>query len=119
MHDTGSDSPSSTNTAQTSDLKPVASDGGDMTAADRRQQVLTVLEDAGVALRSVDVFRACRLRGATFARRSTKTYLAQLVESGDVLKVDSDALNDGEVVEIDTGDRGHFIAASVAEELRE
>ena len=118
MHDTGPDSPSRTETAQTSDLKPVAGDDGDMTAADRRQQVLAVLAETGVALRSVDVFRACRLRGATFARRSTKTYLSQLVESGDVLKVDSDALNDGEISEIDTGDRGHFIAASVAEKHR-
>jgi len=49
MHDTGPDSPSTTETAQTSDLKPVAGDDESMTAEDRRQQVLTVLEGAGVA----------------------------------------------------------------------
>lgn len=119
MTNNGQSGPPSPKIAQTTTPNPVAADGGDMTAEDRRQQVLTVLEAAGVALRSVDVFRACRLRGATFARRSTKTYLAQLVESGDVIKVDSDALNDGELIEIDTAERGHFIAASVADELRD
>ena len=86
---------------------------------ERREFVLRVLEESGVALKSVDVFRNCKLRGATFERRTTKNYLSTLVESGDVLKIDSAALDDGEIVEIPTKDRGHFIAASVAAELRE
>ncbi|MDB2226186.1 hypothetical protein PM023_16185 [Halorubrum ezzemoulense] len=81
---------------------------------DRRDFVLAVLEDSGVAMKPVDVFRNCKLRGGRFERRTTKSYLSELVESGDVLKIDSGALNDGRIVEIPTEDRGHFIAASVA-----
>ena len=83
---------------------------------ERRQFVLAVLTDAGVPLKSVDVFRACKLRGATFERRTTKTLLAELVESGDVIKVDSQALNDARLEEIDSKQRGHFIAASAVEQ---
>jgi hypothetical protein len=85
-----------------------------MARDDRRDFVLAVLEDSGAAMRSVDVFRTCKLRGGHFEHRTTKNYLSELIESGDVLKVDSEALNDGEIVEIETGKRGHFIAASVA-----
>jgi len=85
---------------------------------ERRAFVLQVLEQSGVAMKSVDVFRNCKLRGATFERRTTKNYLTQLVAEGDVLKIDSTALNDGEIVEIPTEDRGHFIAASVARQYQ-
>ena len=81
---------------------------------ERRRFVLDVLTDAGVPLKSVDVFRACKIKGATFERRTTKTLLAELVERGKVIKVDSQALNDGRLKEIDTEQRGHFIAASAA-----
>lgn len=86
---------------------------------DRRDFVLAVLEDSGCAMKSVDVFRNCKLRGAHFERRTTKSYLSELLESGAVLKIDSGALNDGRIVEIPTKDRGHFIAASVAREYRD
>lgn len=89
-----------------------------MAQQERRAFVLAVLEDSAVAMKSIDVFRNCKLRGATFEHRSTKNYLSQLIDSGDVLKVDSQGLGDGEIVEIETGDRGHFIAASVAAEYR-
>ena len=85
---------------------------------ERRAFVLQVLEESGVALKSVDVFRNCKLRGATFERRTTKNYLSDLVESGDVIKVDSYALDDGEIVEIETGDVGHFMAGTIAERYR-
>ena len=94
--------------------KLMAPKPGDMARDDRRAFVLGVLEDSGVAIKSIDVFRNCKLRGAMFEHRTTKTYLADLIESGDVLKVDSQALGDGRLVEIDTSERGHFIAASVA-----
>jgi len=90
-----------------------------MARDDRRAFVSAVLEDSGVAMKSVDVFRNCKLRGAMFEHRTTKTYLADLMDSGDVLKVDSQALDDGEIVEVDSGERGHFIAARVAEAYRD
>lgn len=89
-----------------------------MAPEDRRKRVLAVLEDSGVAMRSVDVFRNAKLRGADFEHRTTKTYLSDLIDSGEVLKVDSAALDDGEIEEIDTGERGHFIAASAASDYR-
>jgi hypothetical protein len=109
--------------AKTDENAAVKPDGGksaSMAPEDRRQFVLEVLEGSGAAMKAVDVFRNCKLQGGTFERRSTVTYLNQLVESGDVLKVKSDALNDGDIIEVDEDDkRGHFIAASVAAELRD
>jgi len=86
---------------------------------ERRAFVLAVLEQSGCAMKSIDVHRNCRLRGALFEHRTTKNYLTQLIESGDVCKVDSQALDEGEIVEVDTGKRGHFIAADVAAEYRD
>lgn len=81
---------------------------------DRLQRVLAVLEQSGCAMRSIDVFRNCKLRGADFERRVVNSYLTDLVERGDVIKVDSGALNTGELKEIPTSERGHFIATSAA-----
>ncbi len=110
-------------TSQQSDnsaeVKQDGADSGRMAPRDRRAQLLAVLEASGTAMRGVDVWRTAKLHGATFERRTATNYLGQLLESGDVLKVDSDALGDGDLVEIDRGERGHFIAASVAAELRE
>jgi hypothetical protein len=116
----GSDANRRTKTAENAAVKPDGRKPGDMAPEDRRQFVLEVLEASGVAMRPVDVFRNCKLRGGTFERRSTVTYLNQLVDSGEVLKVESEALNDGEIVTVeDRDERGHFIAASVAAELGE
>jgi hypothetical protein len=115
----GSDANRRTKTAENAAVKPDGRKPGDMAPEDRRQFVLEVLEASGVAMRPVDVFRNCKLRGGTFERRSTVTYLNQLVDSGEVLKVESEALNDGEIVAEDAENRGHFIAASVAAELQE
>lgn len=100
-------------------VKPTNGENRRMAPEDRRQRVLAVLEDSGVAMRSVDVFRNAKLRGAAFEHRTTKSYLSQLIDSGDVLKVDSAALDDGEIQEIETGERGHFIAASAAADYRQ
>lgn len=101
------------------DNKQPPADVNVMAPHERREQVLAVLEQSGVAMKSIDVFRNCKLRGATFEHRTTKDYLTQLIESGDVLKVDSQALNEGEIVEIETSERGHFIATAAAEEYKE
>ena len=90
-----------------------------MAREDRVAFVLETLEECRVPLRGIDVFRACRLRGATFERRSTNNYLRELIDRGDVLKVSSDALETGDIEEIDTSERGHFIAADVAAEYRD
>jgi len=91
----------------------------DMGVEDRRAVVLGLLEESGVAMRSTDIHRNCKLRGATFEHRSVKNYLTHWRERGQVLKVDPHALSDGEIVEIPSGERGHWIAASVARELAE
>jgi len=89
-------------------------DNGSMGREDRRDRVLAVLEDSGAAMKAVDVFRNAKLRGADFERRSVNTYLRELIDSGQVRKIDTDALNDGKIEDIDPSDRGHFIAASAA-----
>lgn len=111
--------PNTSNSAeQTAGAKRLEPTQAIMAPQERKQQVLAVLEDSGVAMKSVDIFRNCKLRGATFERRTTKNYLTDLVESGDVLKVESEALGSGEIVEVDSGERGHFIAASVADQYQ-
>ena len=94
---------------------PAESEG--MGVEDRRAVVLGLLEESGVAMRSTDIARNCKLRGATFEHRSVKNYLTHWRERGQVLKVDPHALSDGEIVEIPSGERGHWIAASVATEI--
>ena len=88
-----------------------------MGVQERRAFVLDVLQESGMALRSVDLYRACKLRGATFEHRSVKNYLSHWIGEGAVLKVSSEALDAGCIEQIDTGEQGHFIAASVAAEL--
>lgn len=118
MPDNERDCPTSKDSYKNAGNIATADKSGNMARDDRLQFVLAVLEDSGAAMKSIDVFRNCKLRGATFEHRTTKNYLTALIESGDVLKVDSQALGDGEIIEIETGERGHFIAASVAAEYR-
>ena len=110
--------PTDRQVSHTVDVKQIRSDGSGMAREDRVDFVRETLAACRVPLRSIDVFRACRVRGATFERRSTNTYLRELVDEGAVLKVDSEALKSGTITEIDPSERGHFIAASAAEEYR-
>lgn len=102
----------------TVDVKQIRCDGSGMARDDRVEFVYRTLCECRVPLRSIDVFRACRLRGATFERRSTNTYLRELVDEGKVLKVDSEALESGTIKELDPSKRGHFIAAEAAADYR-
>jgi sporulation-control protein spo0M len=92
-------------------------DTEDMGREERRERILSVLEDTGCAMKGVDIWRNAKLRGADFERRTAGDYLSQYVEEGEIVKVDSDALNDGELMRIDKSQRGHFIAASVYDQL--
>ena len=87
-----------------------------MGPSDRRARVLAVLEQSGVAMKGVDVWRNCKVRGATFERRTTKYYLAQLLEDGQVVKVDGSAMEGAELERVDSSERGHFMARSAFEE---
>jgi len=90
-----------------------------MAPEDRRQQVLEVLQQSGVAMTAVDVFRNCKIRGATFERRTTKYYLKQLLEDDKVVKVNAKAMQEGVLVEVESSERGHFMARSAYEKYRE
>lgn len=86
-----------------------------MAKLERKTLVLSVLEDSGIPMKAVDVYRVCRLRGCTFCKRSTCRYLRELVDSGKVMHVDSDVLAEGGIVEVDNSSTGHYIASAVAE----
>lgn len=55
---------------------------------DRKQQVLKLLADSGLALTPYVIFRNLRMRGATFERRTLSNYLNELVDEGRVEKLD-------------------------------
>ena len=100
----------------------VKNDGGQnggMGKEERRARILAVLEDTGCAMKGVDVWRNAKLRGAEFERRTTANYLTELMETGDVVKVDTDDLDSGTLTKIDRSERGHFMAASAYEELHD
>ncbi|MFD1588464.1 hypothetical protein ACFR9U_15905 [Halorientalis brevis] len=77
---------------------------------DRKRLILKVLADGGFALPPVVIFRNAKLRGATFERRSVNNYLTELTEEGLVQKIDAEALDEGEIKEVDLSDEGYFIA---------
>ena len=90
----------------------------DMAKEDRKQQVLDILMESGLALPKAAIFRNLKVRGATFERRSVDNYLAELAEEGFVKKLDVEALESGEVVETDMSEPGYFIATELAFEER-
>jgi Fe2+ or Zn2+ uptake regulation protein len=82
----------------------------DMGKEDRKEMVLKLLAESGFALPPAAIFRNAKLQGATFERRSVNNYLEELAEEGLVKKIDANALNEGEIKEVDPGKSGYFIA---------
>jgi len=80
------------------------------------RKVLEILTESGYALPKAAVFRNAKLRGATFERRSVDNYFDEFLEIGLVKKVDGEALEEGEIVEIEPGETGYFIATDKAYE---
>jgi len=54
---------------------------------ERKQQVLQILDESGLALTPYVLFRNAKMRGSTFERRTLSNYLAELVDEGRVEKI--------------------------------
>ncbi len=54
---------------------------------ERKEQVLQILDESGLALTPYVLFRNAKMRGSTFERRTLSNYLSELVEEGRVEKV--------------------------------
>jgi len=83
---------------------PVAKD-------DRIEMTRRLLVESGQAMPTQVILRNLKRRGATFERSTLQRYLKELVERGEVVKIDKAALDDRRVVEVDAGTEGYWIAA--------
>jgi len=57
---------------------------------ERKEQVLRILDESGLALTPYVLFRNAKMRGATFERRTLSNYLSELVDEGRVEKIIQD-----------------------------
>jgi predicted transcriptional regulator len=65
---------------------------------DREQMVLEFLAEHGFPLPPKAIYRGLRVkRNITFAYRTVQNILARLLEEGEVMRVDKDALDEGEI----------------------
>lgn len=58
-----------------------------MAKEERKQQVLKLLGESGLALTPYVIFRNLKMRGATFERRTLTNYLNELLEEGRIQKI--------------------------------
>jgi len=86
-----------------------------MPKTDRERVVLSLLAEVGEPLPPVLIYRILRVRGATFGRRSVMRYCSELGERGELQKIDPEAMEDRELVEIDDG-RGYWVATEAGKE---
>jgi len=70
-----------------------------------------LLVESGQAMPTQVILRNLKRRGATFERSSVQRYLKKLVERGEIVKIDKEALDERRVVEVDVGTEGYWIAA--------
>jgi len=71
-------------------------------ASERRRQVVEFLAEHDMPLPPLAIFAGMRRQyRATFSYRTTQNILSDLVESGDVFRVDTGTLREGEIREID------------------
>ena len=84
------------------------SDNGGMAKEGRKEFILRVLEEVGIPLPTTVVFRACKLNGATFERRTVDRLLKELGEEGYVMKIDRDALDEGRIEEVGIEATGYW-----------
>jgi len=69
---------------------------------ERRRRVLEFLAEHDMPLPPLAIFAGMRRQyRATFSYRTTQNILSDLVESGDVFRVDTGTLREGEIREID------------------
>jgi len=70
-----------------------------------------LLVESGQAMPTQVILRNLKRRGATFERSSVQRYPKKLVERGEIVKIDKEALDERRVVEVDVGTEGYWIAA--------
>jgi len=80
-----------------------------MPKKDREEVLLALLAEVGEPLPPLLIYRILRVRGATFGRRSVMRYCSDLGERGDMRKIDPQAMEDGELRELTTDDRGYWM----------
>lgn len=97
---------------------PVLPESGDMAPEDRRRAVLRFMNEHGLALKPKAIYRNLRLHHRiTFGDETVKNILHELTDEGLVRRVDPDALEDSELVNLERGEgRGAYI---ITEEGRE
>jgi len=91
-------------------------DGSGMGKEDRVMRVLGVLVESECVLPPVVIFRNAKIRGADFERRSIDNYLYDLYEDGYIRKLDPDALDNGDIVDMDWEESGGYYVATGAGE---
>lgn len=85
-------------------------DGGDMTKEDRRQQVLKFMDEYPLALPPLLLYRNLRMHETvTFSVDSLRNYLEEFAEEGLVQRVEKEPLDDGRVVEAESGSRAYYL----------
>ena len=87
-----------------------------MPKADREEVVLRLLAEVGEPLPPVLIYRILRVRGATFGRRSVMRYCAELGDRGELVKIDPEAMEDGELREIDGSEKGYWMISEAGRE---
>jgi hypothetical protein len=80
---------------------------------ERKELVFETLDDTAAALPLRVLSRNVKLRGGRFEESSCRRYLRELHEEGRVVKVDSDALDDRKLTEIDPSERGYWITCQL------
>jgi repressor of nif and glnA expression len=78
---------------------------------DRVDQTLRILVETDMAMPTMVIARNLKLRGATFEASSVRRYLHDLHDDGLVVKVDIEALDRREVVEVGNSDDGYWMAS--------
>jgi len=75
-----------------------AGESGDVPPSERERIVLEFLDEHGIALPPKAIYRGLKVqRNITFSYRTVQNILKRLRENGQVMRVDKDALDDGEV----------------------
>jgi hypothetical protein len=87
-----------------------------MPKKDRERVVLSLLAEVGEPLPPVLIYRILRVRGATFGRRSVMRYCSELGQRGELAKIDPDAMEDCELREIDTSQKGYWMITDAGRE---
>ena len=81
-----------------------------MPKPEREKGVLAPLDEIGEPLPPKLVYRILRVRGATFGRRSVMRYCSELAERGQLVRIDPDGMDEGELrVADDPGKRAYYM----------